>query len=183
MKESQSTSVSAIWKAARDRGLPERGFLLSVDVDAQRLLLIRGGRLQATYPVSTSRLGLGNREGSYQTPPGWHRVVEWIGDGEPAGRVFSERKPTARTVGSADGTADDLILTRIMRLEGLEPGVNRGPGIDSFERFIYLHGTNREDQLGRPASRGCVRMSSPGIVEVFDATRGCSAWCWIGRSG
>jgi len=146
------------------RELPER--LIVVDVAWQRLTLIESGLEIAEYPVSTAAAGIGGEENSMRTPPGWHRIHARIGEGAPSGAVFESREPTgARWEGGT--TDDDLILTRILTLEGLEDGVNRGPGHDSLERYIYLHGTNHEDELGRPASHGCVRMGNADVIDLF----------------
>ncbi len=142
--------------------------LLVVDVPRQRLVLLdRQGEGLAEYPVSTAAAGIGGESGSLRTPPGLHRVRARIGAGEPAGAVFASRVPTGE-VWRGDTRDDDLILSRIITLEGLEDGVNRGPGCDSLERTIYLHGTNREDALGEPASHGCVRMANAAVIELFD---------------
>ena len=145
--------------------LPSR--LLLVDVERQRLSVISEGRPVADYPVSTAAAGVGGENGSGRTPPGWHRVRARIGSGEPVGRVFESRLPT-REVWAGDPRDDDLILTRVLTLEGLEDSVNRGPGRDSLERYIYIHGTNHPEQLGRPASHGCVRMANADIIRLFD---------------
>ena len=110
--------------------------------------------------------GIGGAEGSYRTPPGWHRVHRRIGEGAEEGSVFVSREPTGETW-RGEARDDDLILTRILTLDGLEEGVNRGPGQDSLERYIYLHGTNHELLLGRPVSHGCVRLSNAGICGLF----------------
>jgi len=141
--------------------------LLVVDVERQRVALLIAGRLAASYAVSTAAAGVGGEEGSLRTPPGWHRVHDRIGAGAPAGAVFESRVDTGRRWGG-EAVPDDLILTRVLTLEGLEPGVNQGPGRDSLARYIYIHGTNHEDTLGRPDSHGCVRMASADVVELFD---------------
>jgi UDP-N-acetylmuramate--alanine ligase len=148
------------------RERPER--LVLVDVAAQRLVRIEGGQVVAEFPVSTAATGIGGELGSFCTPPGWHRVRRRIGEGAAPGTVFVGREPTGE-VWAGETRDDDLILTRILTLDGQEDGVNRGPGCDSLERHVYLHGTNREDELGRPTSHGCVRLSSADMVEVFDA--------------
>jgi UDP-N-acetylmuramate--alanine ligase len=145
--------------------LPPR--LLLVDVERQRLALIEEGRTRAEYPVSTAGAGIGGREGSLQTPPGWHRIHARIGAGEPPGTVFESRIPTERVWRGEPGD-EDLILTRILTLEGLEESVNRGAGVDSLERYIYVHGTNHPDSVGRPASHGCIRMRDPDLLALFD---------------
>ena len=142
-----------------------------VDVAAQRLELRRGRTLVARYPVSTAARGVGNTEASYRTPLGRHRVCEKFGHGAPLGAVFRSRERTGEMATILTEPVDleeDLILTRILWLEGLEPGVNRGPGIDSRERFIYIHGTNEEGLIGTPASHGCVRMRNRDVVALFD---------------
>ncbi|MGH7732089.1 MAG: L,D-transpeptidase family protein [Candidatus Eiseniibacteriota bacterium] len=147
------------------RELPPR--LLVVDVERQRLSLVEGGTEIAVYPVSTAAAGIGGEEGSYRTPPGWHRVQARIGAGAPGGAVFEGRIATAE-VWNGEPRADDLILTRILTLEGLEDGVNRGPGHDSLARYIYIHGTNHEGALGRPVSHGCVRVANAGMIDLFE---------------
>jgi UDP-N-acetylmuramate--alanine ligase len=141
--------------------------LVYVNTAAQQLVLRRNGRTVASYPVSTSALGAGSREGSNQTPLGIHRIRDRIGAGAPAGRVFRGRADTGETWAGGPA-ADDLILSRVLRLEGLEDGVNRGPGIDSYERYIYIHGTNHEDTIGTPSSHGCVRMRNDDVIKLFE---------------
>ncbi|HET9327600.1 MAG TPA: L,D-transpeptidase family protein [Candidatus Eisenbacteria bacterium] len=147
------------------RELPPR--LLLVDVPRQRLDLIVDGAMLAELHVSTAAAGVGGEAGSLRTPPGWHRIHAKIGADAPLGAVFESRVPTGAVWGG-ETREDDLILTRILTLEGLEPGINQGPGHDSLERYIYLHGTNQEDRLGSPASHGCVRLSNPDIAWLFD---------------
>jgi UDP-N-acetylmuramate--alanine ligase len=148
--------------------LPSR--LLVVDVDRQRAVWFEGGEALDTWPVSTARAGIGGTQGSYRTPPGWHRVHRRIGEDAQPGCVFMSREPTGETW-RGEARDDDLILTRILTLDGLEDGVNRGPGHDSLERYIYLHGTNHERLLGRPASHGCVRFSNDDVCALFAKMR------------
>lgn len=160
----------------------KHAFLLWVDVSRQELSLWVDGVRIRSYPVSTSRYGLGEEEGSFKTPRGRHRVVRWIGAGRPAGAVFESRRFTGRVVPEAewrDPSGPDLILTRILRLRGLEPGINAGPGCDSYCRYIYIHGTNHEEALGRPASKGCIRMGNLDIIDLFDRTRGHPTFCIV----
>lgn len=180
------TSHPAIpFSTALTRGLPRDGVLLVVLVPQQRLQVITRRGVWRVYRVSTAANGLGSVHGSHATPPGWHRVARWIGAGAPAGQVFRARRRTQRVLAPHDWRAPDgadLILTRILRLAGLEPGVNQGPGIDSYARYIYLHGTNQEQKLGTPASHGCVRLANRDILELFAFTRGRPTWCWIGNT-
>jgi len=150
------------------RELPER--LVVVDIERQALSLVEMGIETARYTVSTAAAGVGGEEGSLRTPPGWHRIHARVGEGAPNGAVFRERSATGE-LWSGERRADDLILTRILTLEGLEEGVNRGPGRDSLARYIYIHGTNHEDALGRPASHGCVRMASADVTDLFERVR------------
>lgn len=150
------------------RELPAR--LVVVDVERQALSLVEAGAETARYAVSTAAAGVGGEEGSLRTPPGWHRIHARIGDGAPGGAVFRERVATGERW-SGEPRAEDLILTRILTLEGLEDGVNRGPGRDSLERYIYIHGTNHEDALGRAASHGCVRMANADVRDLFARVR------------
>jgi len=144
--------------------LPPR--MLVVDVARQRMGWLVAGRLEAEYGISTATNGIGGTSGSYRTPPGWHRIHGKFGEGEVPGRVFRERVATPdRWQGEA--REEDLILTRILTLDGLEPGVNAGPGCDSLERTIYIHGTNQEARLGESCSHGCVRMANAEILALF----------------
>ena len=149
---------------------PLRDRLVLVDVRRQRLSLIEAGEVLGEWPVSTAAAGVGGAEGSHRTPPGWHRIARRIGAGAAAGAVFESREPTGATW-HGEPLEDDLILTRVLTLEGLEAGVNRGPGCDSLERYIYLHGTNHESALGMAASHGCVRLANAAVIELFDRVR------------
>ena len=148
--------------------------IVIVDVSEQQLSLYQDGRPVAHWPVSTSQYGTGNRENSLRTPLGVHRVARMIGADAPVGTLFKARRDTGRTVTilTDDRAADgDYVTTRILWLEGLEPGVNKGPGIDSFKRYIYIHGTAEEGRIGRPFSHGCVRMDNRAVIELFDRVR------------
>lgn len=145
--------------------LPAR--LLVVDIERQRVALLIDGQVVAEHHVSTAANGVGGEMGSYRTPPGWHRVHRRIGQGAGVGTVFVSREPSGE-MWHNETRDDDLVLTRILTLEGLEDGVNRGPGCDSLERYIYLHATNHEESLGRPTSHGCVRLGNADMVALFD---------------
>ena len=149
-------------------GIDHSGRWLLVDALGQFLHLMVGEVAEAAWAVSTAATGLDNRDGSGGTPPGLHRIDRLIGrDAEP-GAVFESREPTGRKWDSTAPPVDeDLILTRILTLVGCEEGVNRGPGVDSRERYIYLHGTNHEDRLGSPVSHGCVRLANRDVIDLF----------------
>ena len=143
---------------------------ISRHAERQIATWFEGGEAIAAWPVSTGRAGIGGEQGSYRTPPGWHRIHQRIGAGAGAGTVFVSRAPTGETW-RGEAREDDLILTRILTLDGLEDGVNRGAGCDSLERYIYLHGTNHVDLLGRPVSHGCVRLSNEHVCQLFEHMR------------
>ncbi|HEY2800012.1 MAG TPA: L,D-transpeptidase [Chthoniobacterales bacterium] len=134
---------------------------LHVSVRDQRLDLRAGERLLASYPVSTSRFGLGFEEGSKKTPSGRFRISEKIGAGSPPGTVFRGRVPLAPNDPLPE--TEDLILSRILWLDGIEP-----QNANTHDRFIYIHGTNHEDDIGRPGSHGCVRMKSADLIALFE---------------
>ncbi len=148
-------------------GREPRRWLL-VEADRQVVSLVENGTAVGTWLCSTAAAGIDAREGSGGTPPGLHRIARRIGDGAAPGTVFDSREPTGE-VWEPGRPADqrDLILTRILTLEGLEAGVNRGPGVDSLARYIYLHGTNHEDGVGEPGSHGCVRLRNDDIADLF----------------
>ncbi len=146
--------------------------LLVVDAAKQRLGLLSGNATSARfYAVSTAKNGLGNRDGSYQTPLGVHRIAEKIGAGEQPGTVFKGRKPSGEMAQDMDNQSEDQITSRILWLEGLEPGFNRGEDCDSYHRYIYIHGTSDEQRIGQPVSAGCVRMRNRDVVELFDVVK------------
>ena len=133
--------------------------------------------LEKYYRVSTSRFGIGQTVGSFCTPLGLHRIAEKIGGGWPVGTVFKARRPVGFTWKSLPLAP---ITTRILWLEGLEPGFNRGGDVDSYARHIYIHGTGDEPTLGRPASQGCVHLAANDLIPLFD-TLPAGTLVWIGR--
>lgn len=145
--------------------------LLAVSLPAQQLVLLAGQKVVASYAVSTSRYGAGCVEGSRRTPLGVHRIAEKIGAGCPRGTIFKARRATgeiADIIVEARATSIDVITSRILWLEGLEPGLNSGPGVDSHARYIYIHGTAEEGLIGQPASIGCIRMRNDDVMELFE---------------
>ena len=135
--------------------------------------LIENNEIVLEYSISTSRFGIGNKVGSCKTPLGLHKICEKIGKGAPVGSIFKARKNTGEIakLDSENPYGDDLITTRIIRLNGLQDGVNKGDGIDSYKRYIWIHGTAEENRIGKPASHGCIRMRNDDIVELFDNVR------------
>jgi lipoprotein-anchoring transpeptidase ErfK/SrfK len=134
---------------------------IRISVGKQRLTLKSGRKKLAEYAVSTSRFGVGSKEGSFKTPAGKLRIAEKIGDGLPTGTIFKSRRPVKATKKRL--AEEDLIMTRILWLEGLETR-----NANTHARYIYIHGTNHEDKIGTPASIGCIRMKNADLVELFD---------------
>lgn len=146
---------------------PEEPYLVQ-SIESQSLMVCVRETVIRQYDSSTSRFGVGCPENSFKTPVGIHRITEKIGSGAPRGRIFRDRKDTGIDWdGGLEG--DNLILTRILRFEGLEEGINRGPGVDSLERCIYIHGTNRGDLVGAPLSHGCLCLRSDDILDLYEA--------------
>ena len=133
-----------------------------LSVADQKMIVLRDGKPLSSYPVSTSKFGLGDRPGSYATPLGVLRIKEKIGHGLPAGAVFKSRKPTGEVL-PVDAPGRDPIVTRILWLEGLDER-NR----NAYRRYIYIHGTPEERNVGRPVSYGCIRMRSQDVIELFE---------------
>jgi len=134
---------------------------IHVSVRTQQLTLKSGRKNLGSYPISTSRFGLGTEEGSMKTPTGRFRIAEKIGDGMPVGTVFKSRRPIKATKKLL--REEDLVMTRILWLDGLEPG-----NANTHDRYIYIHGTNHEESIGEPASHGCIRMRNADLLELFE---------------
>jgi len=144
---------------------------IDIDLSRQCLRLFEGRTVLREYRVSTAEKGAGERNGSFQTPRGRHKVRAKIGRNAPTGAVFVSRRFTGELYSKElrERYPDrDWILTRILWLSGLEPGRNRLREVDTMRRYIYLHGTPDETPLGKPGSHGCVRMANRDIVELFD---------------
>lgn len=147
--------------------------VLVVHIGAATMQLFRKGVLVKSYVISTSKRRPSNVRNSLGTPRGLHEIAERIGGGQPPGMIFKSRVPTGRhysEMAESDGI-ENLITSRILWLRGLEPGVNRGGEVDTYERYIYLHGTNHEDRLGEPLSAGCILMRNLDIVELYEEVR------------
>ena len=134
---------------------------ISISIGEQKLYLLDDDEVCAEFIISSAANGVGFQEGSYCTPTGRFVIQEKIGDGEPIRTIFKSRKP----VGVWDGSpcSDDLVLTRILRLHGLDV-----ENTNSMDRYIYVHGTNQEHLLGEPASCGCIRMDNQDMIDLYD---------------
>jgi L,D-transpeptidase YbiS len=135
---------------------------IEVSISAQQLSLWDGHRQVRSWPVSTSKFGIGFDEGSLKTPIGGFVIVEKIGDEAEPGTIFKARKPVGHWVPGV-ATDDDLVLTRILRLDGIERR-----NANTLDRYVYIHGTNGEDRIGRRASHGCIRLRNRDMVELYD---------------
>jgi lipoprotein-anchoring transpeptidase ErfK/SrfK len=134
---------------------------IHISIRNQRLTLLENDTPVRTYPVSTSRFGVGTEMGSMKTPIGRFRVAKKIGGDMPAGTVFRNRAPLKD--GDPLPPTEDWVMSRILWLDGLDE-----LNANTRDRFIYIHGTRHEDKIGAPASCGCVRMRNADVVELFD---------------
>lgn len=132
-----------------------------VSVKDQKMLLTQFGKPVKTYPISTSKFGLGDTPNSMCTPLGTMRVAKKIGHRQPAGAVFKSRQPTGEVI-KPNAPGRDPIITRIIWLKGTEEC-----NANAFDRYIYIHGTPEESMLGHKASYGCIRMGSEDILDLY----------------
>ena len=139
--------------------------MITILVAKQTLIMPSHG---LSFDISTAALGEGQSENSWKTPTGKHEVSDVIGGQAPIYTVFKSRK----AIGIAppdtwpELQSEDMILSRIIRLKGTEPGFNSGPGVDTYERYIYIHGTHQEHLIGTKCSKGCIRMRNTDIITL-----------------
>lgn len=141
-----------------------------VSVKYQRLYLIEADSVSKKYPISSALLGVGNKANSMKTPIGLHSIKSKYGDGVPLGGLFKSRVFTGKVspiYKKRVKSPTDDVTTRIMWLRGEEPGLNRGRNIDSYKRYIYIHGTSEEGYIGEPQSHGCIRMRNTDVLELY----------------
>ena len=134
---------------------------IDISIRRQRLTLKRGRKTLRSYPISSSRFGLGAKEGSMKTPLGKFRVAEKIGHGAKPGTIFQAR--VALKPGDPLPDTNDFVTSRILWLDGLGKR-----NANTHARFIYIHGTKHEDKIGTPDSHGCIRMRNDDVIELFD---------------
>ncbi len=139
-----------------------------VSSNRQELYLIENWKIIKKYNCSTGLAGMGNVQDSGMTPVGWHKIEAKIGDGLAMGAVMKGRKWTGDIWQEAIVSDGDMILSRIMWLKGLEAGKNLGGNVDSYSRYIYIHGTNDVDGLGKPRSHGCVRLDPQEVIDLYN---------------
>ena len=144
---------------------------IEVDISEQRLYLIDNSLIKASYPISTSKYGEGSIENSFKTPLGEHSIKEMIGEEAEINTIFTSRintKRSATIINQFEDTDNDYVTSRIMWLDGEEDGLNKGGNVDSFRRYIYIHGTHEEGLIGTKASHGCIRMFNYDVIELFN---------------
>jgi lipoprotein-anchoring transpeptidase ErfK/SrfK len=141
---------------------PDTRHHVIISVPQQRLALLDNGVLIATYPISTSKFAIGDAPGSRATPLGELEVAKKIGGSAPSGMVFKDRRPTGEIL-VPDAPGRDPIVTRILWLRGRE-----GQNANAYTRYIYIHGTPEERNIGKRASFGCIRMRSRDVIQLFD---------------
>ncbi len=176
----------ALSHALRRYGIRPTRYLLAVSVATQAMWLLERARFQPNgslapayccrkrFLVSTSAYGIGQTANSNRTPLGLHRIAEKIGAGQPIGTVFRSRQAVGLTW---QGQPKAAIVHRILWLEGLEPGLNRGDNVDTYRRYIYIHGFGDETTLGRPQSHGCIHLAASDLLPLFDlAPVGTLVW-------
>jgi hypothetical protein len=172
--------LSDFFFACEKNGIEPTQFILIVNIAEQTVLLFDQNKFVKKFPCSTSCFGIGQTEGSNRTPLGLHRIAEKIGAGEPAGTVFKSRRIIGHT--SQPEFTDAKIITRILWLEGLEPGLNKGfdggVNVDSRARYIYIHGTADQKSIGQPASHGCIHLADADLIPLFDLLPG-GTLVWI----
>jgi hypothetical protein len=153
-------------RVCEQRNVKVTDFAIVISVARQKALLFEKNNFAEEFACSTSRFGIGQTEGSNCSPLGLHRIAEKIGAGAPAGTVFKGRKVIGHV--SQPEFVDAKITTRILWLEGLEPGFNRGGNVDSHARYIYIHGTADQSSIGKPSSCGCIHLADADLIPLFD---------------
>jgi hypothetical protein len=164
---------TAFRRACTRLGVELTHHVFTVHIEEQRAALFelaaQGNRRVAKqlreFVCSTSKFGIGQIAGSNCTPLGLHRIAEKHGDGAEPGTVFKGRKPVGHL---RDSLPLESITTRILWLDGLDPGFNRGGNVDTFARYIYIHGFGDQASLGRPASHGCIHLADPDLIPLYD---------------
>ena len=143
---------------------------IDIDVNKQQLNLLQGDNVVASYAISTAKNGVGQKTGSECTPIGWHTIRAKIGLNANQNTVFIGRRESGETFSEElkqQHPERDWILTRILWLNGLEAGKNRGGNVDTMRRYIYIHGCPDSDSFSIPSSHGCVKMRNKDIIELF----------------
>ena len=165
----QENIISLVKRYMKDKS--NYNEILFVSIEEQNLYHIKSDTIFKTYRISSSKRGKGNKEGSNKTPTGLHIIKEKYGNEAPIngrfiGRVFYGN--IAEIYSDMTISKTDDITSRILWLSGLENGVNKGDNIDSYKRYIYIHGTSEEGRIGIPSSHGCIRMQNKDVIDLFN---------------
>ena len=156
--------------------------MIYISIKSQSLSLLRiDGSIEKQYTISSALNGIGSTNGSYKTPLGLHYISETYGHADPLNTVFVARRKTGEIYSQCLAEKNpnrDWILTRILRLSGLEPEYNMGGNVDTYNRYIYIHGCPDDIKLGAPGSHGCIRMRNSDIVELFSLVNS-GFFCYI----
>jgi hypothetical protein len=145
-----------------------------VGIQRQQLYLIENWKITDVFQVSTSRYGAGFEKDSHKTPWGLHCISQCVGKDVPYAGILKGIHFSGKIADielNAVSTGKDEITSRALRLEGMEPGLNKGGKNDSYARDIYIHGTPEEGLIGTASSHGCVRMRNADIIKLFDKCR------------
>ena len=181
----QNGSESQMWVQENDQNLLTglfEGLLINnkdmssivVDISEQRLYLLKNNRIIRSFPISSSKYGEGSIQNSFKTPLGMHVIKDKIGYNAPKNTIFKSRINTnrpAEIIESPLDTENDHVTSRILWLDGTEYGKNKGKGIDSYDRYIYIHGTHEEGLIGTKASHGCIRMFNDDVINLFSEVK------------
>jgi lipoprotein-anchoring transpeptidase ErfK/SrfK len=166
-----SSAQNRIIKEVENYILQDFHEIIFVSIKNQKLYHIKNNRVINNFSISSSKYGTGNKNGSNKTPLGLHKIKEKYGEGVPingkmVGRIFYNQ--IANIYKDTTESKTDDITSRILWLEGIEKGKNKGEGIDSYNRYIYIHGTSEEGKLGAPASHGCIRMKNKDVIDLYN---------------
>ena len=167
--------------ASIDQSFNQLESLLYVDIDKQNMFLLKKGTVFKVYKISSSYYGTGSEANSLKTPLGKHEIYRKLGQNLPVNAILKGRVwngAIANILTEEVDTDFDHVTSRILWLDGLEVGKNKGKGIDSRSRYIYIHGTAEEGLIGKPASDGCIRMYNSDVIELFELVEE-KAQVWI----
>jgi len=145
--------------------------LVEISISEQRLYLFEENRVIISYPISSSAYGEGQTENSLKTPLGMHQVKEMIGTNVDKYDFFVSREhipQKANIIETPIDSEDDFITSRVIWLTGMTEGFNKGGKVDSYKRYIYIHGTHEEGLIGQKASHGCIRMLNHDVIELYE---------------
>lgn len=167
MPEELSTEARAELDAKNWTAFAGEDAFIWVSIDEQMLRIVRGDVVEYEARCASAEKGIGSVMDSLKTPLGWHTISKKIGGDAPWGQVFRSRRATREVWQPGEDTKEDLVLSRVLLLDGEEPGLNKGGRVDSLARNIYIHGTNDEARIGVPSSHGCIRMLNDDVIEMY----------------